>query len=531
VLSFQKIVRRLRRRAIQPAADEPGAAAVMLARAEPASVLAEERYHVRQEISRNSDVAVEPGASGLIEVELPYDGDKYLTRTTLEDIHRWAAHHPLRTPSAGTEPAGLPLPEAQIGHLLVSDHQSTDLADVTGRAGRTIAVPLKIPVRSVDLPDTDSLVADRYKFREELRYRPSRDKPRLVPVELEVEVTDPGSVSVPQIDPRHQLDVGQAIDLSQEYMTFSSYLELKMRVKVTLPERKGVLPPEPVLRRMSLSLPSHRTLALSSVQVTLLGNGDDPTDPAPGGRPIVQQNPADAAIEWFDVPTSLSPHRKEDGPRLFWSPWMRARIHQPGELFSEAELLIQADVEAADVLLSGVQVRLFDARGRRFRGTRNPLTVRSLVSTEATVVLHDAFAKRTFTPQLSFYFDEVIPGPPRVQDIQSALTDLRFEVERVRSRGESKMSKSLTLIAHLEARRGDDEDAIRLHLFVLGRQHRTQRESRHRGGRRYTSKLDSGDLTLVVFGEAPRDSSQLVHEVNALQQGLRDRFRRMKAQR
>jgi hypothetical protein len=43
--------------------------------------------------------------------------------------------------------------------------------------------------------------------------------------------------------------------------------------------------------------------------------------------------------------------------------------------------------------------------------------------------------------------------------------------------------------------------------------------------------LDTGDLTLVVFGEAPRDSSPLVHEVNALQMGLRDRFRRMKAQR
>ena len=63
------------------------------------------------------------------------------------------------------------------------------------------------------------------------------------------------------------------------------------------------------------------------------------------------------------------------------------------------------------------------------------------------------------------------------------------------------------------------------------RRHRTERQSQHPGGRRFTSKLETGDMTLVVYGAAPRDARELVHDVNALQLGLRERFRRMKAQR
>jgi hypothetical protein len=70
-----------------------------------------------------------------------------------------------------------------------------------------------------------------------------------------------------------------------------------------------------------------------------------------------------------------------------------------------------------------------------------------------------------------------------------------------------------------------------LWLLVLGRQQRTERRSEHPGGRRFTSKLDTGDLELIVFGSVPRDSRQRVHDVNALQVGLREQFRRVQAQR
>lgn len=502
-----------------------GEGTTLLARARPESVLVEEKYRVRQEVSRNPDVRLEPGAVGMIEVRVPYDGYEHFTRSALEDFRQWVMRHPDQFGSTGAGWDEVTVTEAQIGHLVVTDHQDTDLDEVLGQSNRTMAVPLRIPVRSADLRNDDALVADRYTFRRKIQYHPASGRPALVPVQLHVEVTDPGSVSVPQIDPRHQIDVGEAVVLSQEYMTFRSYLELNIQVQVDLPGRKGWNPPAPVVRWIRLSLPSGLTLALTSVELAMIDGGSDPD----GKPPIVQHNPNEAGIEWFDIPLELV--KKADGPTTFMSPRMRVRIHQPGELFSESEVLVRAHIETNDVLLSGTQVRLFDARGRRVGGRRNPLTVRSSVTAEATVVLDDAFAKRKFTPQQSFHFDEVIPGPARVQDILSALADLRFEVETSDIPADTTMSKSQTLIARVAATRGDDEDAIRLYLFVLGRQQRTRRQSQHPGGRRYTSKLDTGDLTLVVFGEAPRDSSRLIHEVNALQLGLRDRFRRMKAQR
>jgi hypothetical protein len=520
VLSINDLLARRPPEPVRPAvADAP----VPHARAQPAKVLVEEVYRVRQEVSRNPDVSLEPGATGTIEVHVPYDGHHHVTRTTLTDVER-AAGHPSAASAEGGAGAGAPVAEVQIGHLLVADHEDTDLATTTGQAGRTMALPLRIPVRSAEFVHEDPLVSDRYRFRREITYHPRPGRPELVPVQLHVLVDDPGSVSVPRIE--------DAVVKSQQYMTFRTYLELRIQVQVDVPGRKGSDPPCPVVRRVNLSLPSGSGLALSSIEITVgstsVGeNGDSDEE---GERIVVQLNPDEGGLEWFDIPTELVKGQKSDGPRTFLSPWMRARIHQPGELFSEPELLVRADVETTGVLLSGAVVRLFDARGQGVRGPRGPLTVRSSVAARATVVLDDAFAQRTFTPQQSFHFDEVIPGPARVQDILSALTDLRFEVTS-RPAPKQKQSKSQVLIEQINARRGEDQDAIELTMFVLGRQQRTQRQSQHPGGRRFTSKLETGELTLVIFGSAPRDSRQLVHEVNALQIQLRDRFRRMKAQR
>ena len=245
---------------------------------------------------------------------------------------------------------------------------------------------------------------------------------------------------------------------------------------------------------------------------------------------LVHQDTAGTGLEWFDIPTILDEVPKEDSPRYYHTPRMRVQIQQPGELFSARELVVHAEVETDGVLLSGTDVRLFDARGQQVRGPRNPLTVRSVVTAETVVVLDDAFARRTFEPQQIFHFDEVIPDAVRVDDIKLALRDLQFVVES-EELPETKVGKTQTLIAFLRATRGDPDDALQLWLLVWGRQQRTERRSDQPGGRRFTSKLDTGDLMLVVYGSVPRDSRQLVHDVNALQVGLREQFRRVQAQR
>jgi len=475
-------------------------------RAVPKKVLVEESYRIRQEVSLNPDIELENGATGVIRIELPYDGDRHVTRRTIADVERWASGRPTGWPSDDVL-------EGRIGHLVVSDHKDTDIAEVAGCTGRTIAIPLTVPFRSSRLKDERVLLADRLVYRRELAYAPAPGHPKVIPVQLHIAVIDPGSVTVQSIEP------DDAVAQSDEYMTFQTYLELRITVQVDMRNRKNWKPPSPYIRRMALSLPSGLTLALSSVKVV------DEDDNKPR---LVHENPDKGCLEWFDIPLPVDV-TKEDA-RSYRSRCMVVRIHQPGELFREPELVVRADVETDGVLLSGADVRLFDACGTRLKGRDDPLTVRSRVVNEATVVLDDAFAKRTMRPQLKFHFDEVIPGPARARDVVAALVDLQYEVER-KYISDKKILRTPTFVAAIEARRGDPDDAIRLYIYVTGRRHRTERQSQHPGGRRFTSKFDTGDMTLVVYGAAPRDAGELIHDVNALQLGLRERFRRMKAQR
>ena len=509
MLSVRGLLRRRRGRS-GDASIESGDA-VLMARARPEAVLVEETYQVRQEISRNPDLMLEQGASGVIRVELPYDGHRHVSRTTLADVDHWAARN---LPRRGGDGFDMGVLEGQIGHLVISSHQDTDLVDVTGRTGRTIAIPLTIPFRCPQIKDEHALLADRFMFRREIAYAPLAGRPKVIPVQVHVDVTDPGSVTVQDVQP------DDAVARSDEYMSFHNYLELQIVVQVDMHNRKNWNPPQPVLRRMSISLPSGLTLALSSVEVT---------DEENGQRRLVHQNLAEGGLEWFDISLLSEGLPKEDG-RSYRSPRMIVRINEPGELFREPELVVRADVETDGVLLSSADARLFDACGARVKGRGNPLTIRSKVAAEATVVLDDAFAKRTIRPQQKFHFDEVIPGQARVHDVVAALVDLRYEVVKT-VEADKKITRMPTAIAVIEATRGDPDDAIRLFVYVTGRRQRTERQSQHPGGRRFTSKLETGDMTLVVYGAAPRDSRELIHDVNALQLGLRERFRRMKAQR
>lgn len=208
---------------------------------------------------------------------------------------------------------------------------------------------------------------------------------------------------------------------------------------------------------------------------------------------------------------------------------MLMTITQPGELFTQRDLVVEVEVEVTGELLSGMDARLFDARGQRYRGDRkNPLTIRSKITTRCTVVLRDAFARRLLSPYQSFHFDEIIPDHLRIADIATALGDQRFTVRQVNLAG---VKNKGGLRHFLFAARTEGPDTMALWVFVHGHRYTTERRSQQPGGRRYTSTFDSGDLGIVVHGRVRRDTQDLIHEINELQLALRDRFRRLKAHR
>ena len=145
----------------------------LLARVRPKTVLVEEKYEVRQEVSRNPDTTLESGASGTIKIEVPYDGHHFVTRASLDDARPWLARHP-----------DLSTVEGRIGHLVITGHQDTDLEEVTGQARRTIALPLQMPFRCAELPTDSALVADLFTFRRQIDYKPAPHRPKVIPVDL-----------------------------------------------------------------------------------------------------------------------------------------------------------------------------------------------------------------------------------------------------------------------------------------------------------------------------------------------------------
>ena len=147
--------------------------------------------------------------------------------------------------------------------MVVTGHRDTDLEKVIGQVGRTVTLPLRMPFRCEELPPVTALAADRFTFRDEICYQPAPGRPKVVPVKLDIEVNDPGTISGQQIHAD-----GADLANSQQPAAFQRYLELDIQVQVYIAGRKGWNPPDPVVRRMRLSPPPGLSLALSAVRVT-----------------------------------------------------------------------------------------------------------------------------------------------------------------------------------------------------------------------------------------------------------------------
>jgi hypothetical protein len=72
---------------------------------------------------------------------------------------------------------------------------------------------------------------------------------------------------------------------------------------------------------------------------------------------------------------------------------------------------------------------------------------------------------------------------------------------------------------------------LRLELYIEGKFHKARRQRRIPGGVTYRTDLDSGELRIYICGSQPRDSQQVIHEMNALRRALRERFDRLPARR
>ncbi|GAB2613339.1 hypothetical protein Aab01nite_69450 [Paractinoplanes abujensis] len=494
-------------------ARRPRGDSTLYARATPSKVQLTETYTVEQDISKSKSLRQAGDGTGRIEITVPYDGREHFSRQAVADVQ-----HVL-----GPQPATAGDQRATIGHLLISEHTRTSgLLPSMRSHGTTGAVPLTVPVSTAD--GTLELTGDRRACR--ITYDYQLANPALYPIELDVELDDPDSMSdafgtVLDSVIQAREEPSKIIERLRQQASFDSELLLRITVRITLPI-KYTTGPKPVVRHMSLAWP-----ALTSVRSTELYMSKPGQN---AGQPSITQvpvryNPAKGRLEWQDVrvPEVARTGEQSRGTlRSVHEVLVLLKIGHPAELFQQPELRVEAEVEIPHYLLSGLDVRVFDATGRQ---ARRPEAATKL-NVHATIYPDDVFATRQFSPYQQFVFDDVIPEEQRITDILTVLSNAGFKAVKVQPPGSEPSPDSPAPSWLLMATRRHGPDELYLLVAVEGRRTRLAREQILTDSRvKIRGDKESGQLKISVLGTLPVNHQELTREMNALQLTLRERFR------
>ena len=484
----------------------------LYARAKPEKVELTESYSVVQEISKSPSMRLDGDNTGRIEAKIPYDGHTYFTRQAADDVERGVA----RLPGTGER-------RAVIGHLVLKDHEKTDLRNAMRRYNQAGVIPLAVPVTSAS--GRLSLTADRQTCVIGHDYQP--DAPQIYPIELDIDLLDPDNLPLDfrDADTLAKLSADSTayfIEKLRQEASFSSELLLVIVVRTSLPVNEGCRRLTPTVKRVSVDWPTITSLRTTQLDRT---NWSAARENQQLRRVPVRFNPVEARLEWENVPVRQPyDHGADDGVgvRIYHSEVMMLHIGHPGELFNQEKLNVTAEVEVPGYLLSGLEARLFDATG----GTqdRQPkLTTRLRIRTD--LYPEDVFAKRTFSPYQQFVFDDVVPDEMRITDIITVLRNAKFAISGPWPDPANK-SGSQTPKWLVRARRSQGPEDLDLLVAVEGKRNVVDREQIMAGSMvKISGNKESGQLKISVLGMLPRDHRELTREMNALQQALRDRFR------
>lgn len=475
------------------------------ARARLESAEIEERYRYSQEISLNADIRQIEKPAGLIKLVLPYDGDKYFTRQAHRDV------------AGARRGVASPADEAIVGFLALTGYEKTGLEGPLGLRANYGSVPVRVRLPAQPGPgETDQLLVDGSACVVAQEYWP--EPPRVLPVQIEIELDDPdtaaasGEVRAKAIkrSPERQLD-------------FEPDLWLRVTVRLNLP-RTQVAGVKADVSRFFMSWPTHTSLSSLRLRAA--------DWPQLRYNPEQEHEGRKGSLEWSGVPMALddagsvaedadTTDGSADEIVALSSKEMTLSILKPGDLFKQDVLSGRVEV-TVNRLLSCMDARLYDATGKQCQSRRPELKLKSIVTTEFSLPLGDAFHRRIMSPYQWLYFDEVIPSAMRIDDIMMALRNRGFK-PFVRT-GDPEN-------CFIVADRAHGPDRLRLTLYVRGERYKARRERSVPGGMTYRTAVDSGELRIYVYGSLRAESGPVVHEINALRRALHERFDRLPAGR
>ncbi|MEV6343781.1 hypothetical protein [Actinoplanes sp. NPDC051851] len=488
----------------------------LFARATPSKVTLTEIYSVEQDISKNKSLRQAGDGTGRIEILVPYDGREFFSRLAVADVQQ----------GLGAQQGMTGDRRATIGHLLISDHtRTTGLLPSLRLHGTAGALPLTVPIATAD--GTLDLTGDRKACSIAYDYQPAN--PSLNPIELDVGLDDPDSLShafetVLDSVTRKREEPSKIIERLRQQASFDSELLLRITVKISIPIKYATAKPKPVVKHMSIAWPA--LTSLRSTQLYVAEPGPDAGGPSIREAPI-RYNPAKdrGRLEWQDVPVpqvAMEGEQTRGNLRSYHEVSLFLKIGHPGELFQQRELAVEAQVDITGYLLSGLDVRPYDATGQR--QVRRP-EVTTKLRVHATIYPDDIFATRRFSPYQQFVFDDVIPDEQRITDILTVLNNAGFKAEKVPAPGPPAPPDPVTPSWLLQATRSHGPDELFLLVAVEGRRTRLDREQILGDRVRIRDDKESGQLKVSVLGTLPVNHRELTREMNALQLTLRERFR------
>lgn len=503
LVSLRSAIQRRALQVLAPGKDAQAGTENVYARARLERAELTESYAYEQEISLNPSKNISKTSKGSLKLTIPYDGYKYFTRQARADIEQAIGG----TNSKRTA-------EAVIGYLLLANYGNTDLDAVLELSNRYGAVPIRVPVATdPGASSLEHLTSDRQTCVIDYEYEPSSQQLRLHPIDVQMKLLDPDSLgTLPPnlLGEEGRTKIDDIVTRMTQQVNFRPYLWLCMIVSLHLPRPSSGIKLTPKVTKMALHWPT--ITSLDALRLTV----DDNDVP-------LKYNPETGSVEWSDISMAPADDTDHDGDIwLYQTSEIILAIKQPGELYQEQNLDGQVEVEVPGYLMSGLEARLFSATGGLSR-TVKPTLVCNL-SSQVKLILDDAFAKREFSPWQQLYFDEIILEEARITDIVTALQDRKFEV----------MSQTLPGDRNdrfLVAKRREGPDHMVLWLLIERQRYQTERASKVPGGHTYKSLFESGELRVFIRGTLPRDSRELTHEMNALQQTLRERFDRVRARR
>jgi hypothetical protein len=488
------------------------------ARANPEKVKVTETYEVEQNISVNPGrgPGVTPPA-GRIEITVPYDGDQHFTRQAARDVQRAISGSP---PSSGLR--------VVTGHLLLGQHELAGLPDGAQMRGQYGILPVAVPVSAADLSD-GGLAADQHACAITYDYQPKY--PEIIPAQIDIDMYDPDTLDFMDMADELQADsasenayYAEVIAGMRDKGGFENMLMMAVTVTLELPFN-GHGQPAPRLRRFSIDWPTITSMNTTTLEIE--ARQEEGNKPGRMNLPV-RYNPVEHRLEWESVQMARPLTSKGGGrPRTrdYECMQMLLSIEHPGELYRTPKLKVRAEIEIPGYLMSGLEPRLFNAFGKEQE--RKPmLTTR--VNVNGTLVVDDAFARRSFSPCHRIFFDDIVPDDMRISDIRNVLRGLRFDVFDEWSYKKDKNVPPDTDFPQwfLKARRSQGPDQMDLRISVEGSRHVLNRKQK-KGDRHIetTQSKRSGQIRLSVLGRLPRDHQEVTREMNALQKALRDRYR------